>query len=102
MASKARASAARRSTNSEGTGCAVEEPLQRDVVGEIFGAVSLRGDVRADTARVLVKGVARAKRRRAAVLSELAGPVLALPLLDRRAVPVGEGAEVDGIHERGV
>jgi len=69
------------------------------MVGQIFGAVPLRGDVRANTASVLVEGVAGAKRGQTAVLAKLAGPVLTLELLDRRAVSASEGAEVGGIHE---
>lgn len=69
-------------------------------MGQILGAIPLRGDLRANATSVLVERVAGAKRGEAAVLAELAGPVLPLLLLDQRAVSVGEGAEISGIHER--
>ncbi len=83
-------------------GRAVEQALQRDVVGQIFGAVPLRREVRPHAARVLVERVAGAECGQAAVLTKLAGPVLALELLDGRAISAGEGAKVGGIHDGGV
>jgi hypothetical protein len=68
-------------------------------MGQIFGAVPFRGDVRANAASVLIEGVAGAKCSETAMLAKLAGPVLALELLDRRAISASEGAEVFGIHE---
>ena len=72
------------------------------MVGQIFGAVPLCREVRPHTAGVLVEGVPGAECGQAAVLAKLAGPVLALELLDGRAISAGEGAKVGGIHDDGV
>ena len=93
---------ARRRACPDGIERAGEEALQRDVVGRIFGTVPLCRKVRPHAARVLIECVAGTECGQAAALTKLAGPVLALELLDGRAISAGEGAKVGGIHDGGV